>query len=145
MGCDHQAAEDAVQTTLVKCFVSWSKVQRADDPDAYVTRILVNTIKSDWRRPGRKKSVLTDHVPETRTEDPTAAVDTDQALRFALSRLSMGARQVVVLRHVYGLSEQQTADVLSLPSGTVKSRLSRALAQLAADPQLAVAPERRAP
>jgi DNA-directed RNA polymerase specialized sigma24 family protein len=44
---------------------------------------------------------------------------------------------VVVLRYYARLTEQQTADVLGVPPGRVKSRLSRALARLATNPHLA--------
>jgi DNA-directed RNA polymerase specialized sigma24 family protein len=43
LGCPHAEVEDLVQTTLERCLVKWRKVQRADDRDAYVHRILINT------------------------------------------------------------------------------------------------------
>ena len=49
----------------------------------------------------------------------------------ALDGLSKPNRDVVVLRYFAGLSEQETAEALDIPAGTVKSRLSRSLAQLA--------------
>ncbi|MDQ3485722.1 MAG: hypothetical protein M3445_10005, partial [Actinomycetota bacterium] len=51
-------------------------------------------------------------------------------------------RAVVVLRYFADLTEQQTADALGVPSGTVKSRLSRALDHLADDPNLCDLPVR---
>ena len=42
LGCDLHEAEDLVQTTLTKVLRSWRRVSRADRPDAYVYRILVN-------------------------------------------------------------------------------------------------------
>ena len=58
------------------------------------------------------------------------------AARRALGNLSKPNREVVVLRYFVHLSEQQTARVLDIAPGTVKSRLSRALAQLSLDPHL---------
>ena len=53
-----------------------------------------------------------------------------------MADLDDGQRAVVVLRYFAHLSEQQTAAVLGIAPGTVKSRLSRALARLAVHPQL---------
>jgi RNA polymerase sigma factor (sigma-70 family) len=55
----------------------------------------------------------------------------------ALDRLSRDQRTAVVLRYYAHLSEQQMASVLGVASGTVKSRLSRAVRALAQDPDLA--------
>lgn len=46
LGCTPVEAEDLAQTTLLKCFVAWSKVQRADNRDAYVTAVLVNVFRA---------------------------------------------------------------------------------------------------
>ena len=51
---DRAAAEDLAQATLVKVFASWAKVRRADSPDAYVRRMLVNEFVSDRRRTARR-------------------------------------------------------------------------------------------
>src|SRR5215472_18498629 len=47
---DRWLAEDLAQTALVSAYASWWRVHRADDPDAYVRRILINAGKSRWRR-----------------------------------------------------------------------------------------------
>ena len=59
------------------------------------------------------------------------------AVHRALADLSKVNREVVVLRYYAHLSEQQTAEILDIAPGTVKSRLSRALAQLATNTHLA--------
>ena len=81
--------------------------------------------------------------PERPTADGTGRVDDADALRRALGRLPEAQRQAVVLRHYLHLTEQQTAEATGVARGTVKSRLSRALAVLAADPDLAVLREGR--
>lgn len=50
LGCSRPEAEDVTQTALTRCPVKWSKVQRADDRDTYVYRILVNTFTDSRRR-----------------------------------------------------------------------------------------------
>ncbi len=79
----------------------------------------------------------TSDMPEQPGPDPTQRVDEAEALRLALNALSPPNRAAVVFRYYAQLSEAETAQALGIPPGTVKSRLSRALAQLSADPHLA--------
>ncbi|WP_229706955.1 SigE family RNA polymerase sigma factor [Nocardioides deserti] len=136
LGCTLDEAHDLAQTTLLRCYTSWSRVRRADDRDAYVYRILLNCHRDSRRRHwwGERP---TDTLPEQVTADPTGDVDAADAVRRALADLSPAHREVVVLRHLAQLSEQQTATVLGVAPGTVKSRLARALDQLARSPHLA--------
>jgi RNA polymerase sigma-70 factor (sigma-E family) len=130
LGCSPAEAEDVAQTTLTRCYRHWSRVRSADDPDAYVHRVLVNTFVDTTRRRSRGE------VP---VATPTDVVlhDADHDVRLdierALGRLSTDQRLVVVLRYYLDLSEHQTATVLGVPPGTVKSRLARGLASLAGD------------
>lgn len=137
LGCAPGEAEDVVQTALVRCLVHWRKVEKADDRDAYVHRVLVNTFLSSRRRRwfGERPTAT---VPETAGEvDETETVDIADAVVRGLARLGVDQRAVVVLRYYARLDEQQTAAALGVPVGTVKSRLSRALRALAEDPDLA--------
>jgi RNA polymerase sigma-70 factor (sigma-E family) len=136
LGCSLHEAEDLVQVTLLRCFVSWGKVTRAVDRDAYVYRILVNCHRDSRRRRwwGEKPSA---DVPEAVQDAGTDRVDATDAVDRALSGLSQAHRDVVVLRFYAHLGERQIADVLKIPPGTVKSRLSRALQHLSSDTNLA--------
>jgi RNA polymerase sigma-70 factor (sigma-E family) len=135
LGAEPHAAEDAVQATLARCFFSWSRIEAARDPDAYVSRILLNVLRAGWRRhwhPERPHARL----PEKPTSDLASAVDAAQDLIAALRRLPKHRRELVVLRYYADFSEQQTADALGISIGTVKSRASRALVALASSPSL---------
>lgn len=136
LGCSPSEAEDVVQTALVRCLVHWRKVQRADDRDAYVHRVLVNTFTSSRRRRWSGERAVA-HIPERPSPDLTAVVDTADVVLRSLDRLNRDQRTVVVLRYYAHLSEQQTAAALGVAAGTVKSRLSRGLKVLAEDPHLA--------
>jgi RNA polymerase sigma-70 factor (sigma-E family) len=135
LGCTLDEADDLVQTTLLRCYLSWSKVRRADDRDAYVYRILLNCHR-DSRRRRWWGECPTDTLPERSVPDDAADVGTTDAVHRALADLTQQHREVVVLRHLADLSEQRTAEVLRIAPGTVKSRLSRAIAQLAQSPHL---------
>lgn len=136
LGCTHPEAEDLVQTALERCLVKWGKVQAADDRDAYVHRVLINIFLSGRRRrwTGEKPAAV---LPDRAGADQTTGIDDTDAVMRALDRLSADQRTAVVLRYYAHLSEQQMASVLGVASGTVKSRLSRALKALAQDPDLA--------
>lgn len=139
LGCSPAEAEDVVQAALTRCLVSWAKVRRADDRDAYVHRVLFNTFTSARRRHWTKErpvAELPDQHPGGHHTDDTAAYDAADAIARSLQRLTPDQRAAVVLRYYAQLTEQQMAAVLGVAPGTVKSRLSRALKLLADDPHL---------
>lgn len=140
LGCSTHEAEDLAQTALARCYVSWSKVTSADDKDAYVYRVLVNC-RNDGRRRRWSGEWPSERVPEHQDGvDREAQVDVADAVDRALGGLSEQLRVVVVLRFYAHLSEAQTATVLGIPRGTVKSRLSRALVELSANKHFAELP-----
>ena len=144
MGCSLHEAQDLAQTTLLRCYVSWPKVVRAGDRDAYVFKILVNCLRDSHRRLASRELPVAE-LPDRAVGDPTEQVDVADSVRRALAGLSPANRDAVVLRHLVGLSEQQTALALGVAVGTVKSRTARALAQLVVDNQLSDFAERSNP
>ena len=132
---DHALAEDLLQTALAKAWFSWSRID--DDPEPYVRKILVNTFASWWRRKWNGEQAHGD-LPEP---DPGpgghAAADERHDLWTAMGRLPRRQRAVIVLRFVEDLSEAETARLLGVSTGTVKSQTSKALAKLRIDPALA--------
>jgi RNA polymerase sigma-70 factor (sigma-E family) len=136
LGCSTAEAEDVAQTTLLRCLTHWRRVERADDRDAYVHRVLVNTFTSSRRRRWTGELATAD-VPERTTPDATDSVDTADAVLRGLGPLTEDQRTAVVLRYYVHLTEEQMATALGVARGTVKSRLSRALAALVTDPSLA--------
>lgn len=124
---DAHDAEDLVQTSLVKVVPHWSRV--AHDPEAYVRRVLVTANTSRWRR-RRWREVHTDAVPEPDRTAASPATEEQLVLRDALARLAPRQRAVVVLRFYEDLTERQTAELLGIAVGTVKSQARDALARL---------------
>ena len=121
----HHDAEDLVQTALMKVVPKWGRIK--DDPDAYVRRVLVNENISRWR--GRRWREI------SRAELPDEAIVTGEDhsdLRDGLQALAPRQRVVIVLRYFEALTEHQTAEVLGIAVGTVKSQTRDALARLRA-------------
>jgi RNA polymerase sigma-70 factor (sigma-E family) len=124
---DQHDAEDLVQVALERCAVHW---HRLDDPDAYVRRVLYSRAVSWWRvRRRRRGEVLTDRPPEAA---PGSAGDPDVrvVLQQALARLTPRQRAVLVLRFYEDHSESETARLLDVNVGTVKSQTRHALRRL---------------
>ena len=123
---DFHLAEDLVQTALFKTAKAWHRIQ--GDPEAYVRRILYTQNVSWWR--SRR------NIGERSLEsyDDRAAAAGDHELRMsldgALGQLTPKQRTVLVLRYYEDLTEVETARVLGIGVGTVKSQSRQALARL---------------
>jgi RNA polymerase sigma-70 factor (sigma-E family) len=126
---DEHAAEDLAADTLLAAWQHWGKVGRADNPLAYVRRILVNQASEHYRRRARESTVL----GRLRLSAGQAAPEPDSAavvdVRSALLRLPERRRACLVLRHCFGLTEEDVARTLGISVGTVKSQTSKAAAQ----------------
>jgi len=127
---DLQTAEDLAQTAFARAYASWGRVRRADDPDAYVRRIVVNSNRNRFRKI-RVSELLTDSLPELAASADGVSQRDDRALLIQeLMRLSYGQRAAVVLRYWLDLSEAETAAILGCSVGNVKSQTARGLAKL---------------
>lgn len=122
---DHHDAEDLVQTALMRAAGAWSRI--SERPEPYVRRIMYHENVSRWRRRRLVEAPLEAYddrgVPEGGAED---RLD----LAAALARLTPRQRTVLVLRFYEDLTERQTAAVLGLRLGTVKSATRDALRRL---------------
>jgi RNA polymerase sigma-70 factor (sigma-E family) len=127
---DRQLAEDLAQTAFARAYASWSRVRKADDPDAYVRRIVVNSNRNRFRKL-RVPELLTDSLPDLAAPLSAGGQRDDRAvLMQALMRLSYGQRAAVVLRYWLDMSESEAAAVLGCSVGNVKSQAARGLAKL---------------
>ncbi len=129
---DPGAADDILQATLVKVFTSWNRVTRADAPEAYVRRMLVNTFVSAGRGAASQHERAQDQLPETSVPSPETAVVERVNLWAYVTDLPPRQRAVIVLRYYEDLSERQIADTLQCSTGTVKSQAADALRRLRA-------------
>jgi len=127
---DRHQAEDVLQTSLAKLYLAWDKVRDRDSVDAYVRRIMVNENNSLWRRGWKRREYATEVIPEGSPHLDDYDDGRGAALWDVVRTLPPKARAVVVLRYYEQLSEAETADVLGISVGTVKSQCSRAIAAL---------------
>ena len=127
---DHHQAEDIVSDAFAKVYVQWKK-GRVDDVGAYVRRAVVNESNSKLRRrylERREASKRSGDDRGVRRVDDQAA-EHDEVWR-AIERLPERQRQAVVLRYYEDLSEADTAEILGVSVGTVKSQVSRGLTRM---------------
>jgi RNA polymerase sigma-70 factor (sigma-E family) len=131
--CDADLAEDLVQAALLKVWPHWERVAASGDPEQYVRRVLVTTWSTWSRRRWHGERPAGWDLPDD--ADGAAGDPADgAALRDAVARLlpllPPGQRAVLVLRFAEDLTEAQTAQLLGVTVGTVKSQTARALARL---------------
>ena len=120
---ERASAEDAAVEALTKAHLRWSHLAAKDWRDLWVIRVSVNEAIRRLPRPGR---------PLTTREgtDLAEMVTTREMIGGALAALPRRQREVVVLRHLVGLSEVEVAAALEIGHGTVKTHLRRGLAEL---------------
>ena len=120
---DADLAEDAVQEALIHC---WRELPRLRDPsrfDAWLNRLVVNAATDQHRRRRRFQAVVS-LIPNASVQgDFSIELAATDELRVAFERLRVEHRAVLVLHHYLGLSAAEIANVLAVPTGTIKSRL----------------------
>ena len=131
---DVQASEDLVQTALLKAYRRWWWVERADQPDLYVRRIVTTTF-IDWKRRRSNSERPLAEMPDRGSDpanDPAHRVVVRDELTRALTKLTPRQRAVIVLRHYEGYDDSTIAEVLGCSPTTVRTHASRGLDELRA-------------
>jgi RNA polymerase sigma-70 factor (sigma-E family) len=135
---DPHLAQDITQNVLVRAQSRWPRIGRLDAPEQYVKRMIVNEFLS-WRRrvarlvPLPRESL--DRVSPPAPDHGGEVAQRDAVIRL-IATLPPRQRAVIALRFYEDLSHEQVADVLGCRTVTVRTTLSRALANL----RTAVAP-----
>jgi RNA polymerase sigma-70 factor (sigma-E family) len=125
---DRQTAEDLLQQAFVKLALRWDRI-RDEYPDAFVRRVLYRDAVSAWRSTRRETLV---HVPEGARPGEETSVETRVDLERALRLLPPRQLAVLVLRYFEDRSETETAEILGIAVGTVKSQAHDGLARIRA-------------
>jgi len=138
-----EAAADAVQEAMIKAHRAMARFQEGNFRSWFL-RIVTNTCYDHLRRQRRRAAVSLDELTEQAgidylptdeyvAEDPETVVLQSEGMRFllaAIDNLPEYHRNVVLLVDVQGYDYAEAAEMLGLPLGTVKSRLSRARSAL---------------
>ena len=118
-------AGEAVDEAMTRAVARWDTVKGYDRPEGWLYRVGLNWARGVFRK--RRYELLSDIEAGSQVwDDPLS----DPDLIEAVGRLSLKLRTVVVARYHMDFSTAEVAEVLGIPEGTVKSRLSRALDQL---------------
>lgn len=126
---DWATAEDLLQTALTKTYLAWRRLGEIEAVEPYARRVLVNTATSWWRRRWHGERP-TEFLPERAIADATDEQLDRDLLWKHVKALPARQRAVLVLRFYEDMSEAQTAELLDISPGTVKSQTSRALGTL---------------
>ena len=126
---DLHVAEEIVQEAFTRASMRWSQLRDYDVPEAWVRRVAMNLAVDRARRLRRQARAILNLEPPPAV--PAVSVET-LALVEALRALPVRQRQAIVLHYLADLPIQEIAQVLAVPSGTVKSLLARGRRGLAA-------------
>lgn len=126
---DHGRAEDAAQESLLRLYGAWHRVEHSAALWSYcrrtLTRVLVDETRRPWRREHATETWLLPDRADPAERDGRLA--DEDLLRRALGGLTPRRRACVVLRFYDDLSVAETADLLGVSEGTVKSTTAEAL------------------
>ncbi|MBU6234735.1 MAG: sigma-70 family RNA polymerase sigma factor, partial [Alphaproteobacteria bacterium] len=127
-------ADDLLQATLLRAIEKKELFETGSDVFKWTSKIMYNTFVSDYRR---KSKFETQYDPDTYIEQASTEANNETKVelaevREAMKHLSEEHRDVLVMVCVKGMRYQEVADLLQVPIGTVRSRLSRAREQLQA-------------
>jgi RNA polymerase sigma factor (sigma-70 family) len=123
---DPADAEDAASETLARTLASWPRLRRVSYLEAWVARVSSNVAIDVVRRRNRNPAAgpITADIP-----DPLSESDLVSAIvaRGLLAKLPRRQRQVITMRYLMDMTEEQVADQLKISKGAVKSHGHRAL------------------
>jgi RNA polymerase sigma-70 factor, ECF subfamily len=141
----HDEAEDLTQDVFLKIFKSLNTFDRRANFQTWLISVSRNLCIDHYRSVRKERETINrdidpgDLSPASTTASPYAQIelrDRVTLLRLALEKLAPTLRTAVMMRDIQELSYQEIADRLSLPEGTVKSRINRGRTELARQIQI---------
>ncbi len=141
----HDQAEDLTQDVFLKLFKSLDTFDRRANFQTWLISVSRNLCIDHYRSVRKERETINrdvdpgDLAPASTTASPYAQIelrDRVTLLRQALEKLAPALRTAVMMRDIQELSYQEIADTLSLPEGTVKSRINRGRTELARQIQI---------
>ena len=126
---DRMEAEDIAQEAFVKAFYSLSKLKNEYAFTSWLTRIVSNLCHDHLKKSKKQRTMETEDMPQNQ-ESPFDQLQMKLAIREAMQRLTTEHREALVLRDIQGYSYSDISEQLSIPLGTVKSRINIARKEL---------------
>ncbi|ABW18253.1 RNA polymerase, sigma-24 subunit, ECF subfamily [Alkaliphilus oremlandii OhILAs] len=118
----HHDVEDVFQNTIMKVYENVNQLREERFFETWVTAIFINQCKKILKN--REKVVALKDLERNEVEQGT---DMNLELKEGLYQLDSNHREVLVLKYITGYSQEEIAEILSIPIGTVKSRIYRGL------------------
>jgi RNA polymerase sigma-70 factor, ECF subfamily len=125
---DAESAADAVQEAFLAADRRWSRLDKYDDPAAWIRRVAVNRLLNGQRNSRRRSEILATVRPKVADDLTVELLD----LRAALAELPPAMRLTVCLYYLADLPVEEVAEALGVAAGTVKSNLHDARLKLRA-------------
>ena len=125
-------ADDIGQETFIRFYRSMKNFKGESQLSTYLARIAINLSLNEIKKRKKQRTFSSDdeysnNIPNGDTEE---SKDITDIVNGSLKVLDPKFRSVIVLRYIQGFSTRETASILSLPEGTVLSRLSRGQSKL---------------
>jgi RNA polymerase sigma-70 factor (sigma-E family) len=121
-------ADDLVQDALERTGISWKRVQRTEDPEGYIRRIIVNRYLNTLR--AFRREILVDIPQDVAAGKASRPEGGDEAFWRMLDDLPRKQRAVLVLRFYLDMSDNQIAGAMNCSVSTVRSNAARAIGKL---------------
>lgn len=126
---DLTEAQDVVQEAFTRALARPGTLTSLDNPEAWLRTVAINVVRRRWRRRRLLDTILRRDRPLVEVAAPPPGPERPD-VHAALARIPAGYRQVITLHYFADLPVDEIAELLDLPTGTVKSRLHRGRAAL---------------
>ncbi len=130
---DPDEADDITQETLVRAYRALKRFDAERPLRPWLLRIASNLTRNRHRSMGRYLATLTRFArrdPDGIKQTTLELEDDSQALWQAVRQLAEPFQEAIYMRYFLDMSESEMVDALDVPTGTIKSRLHRALSKL---------------
>ena len=121
-------AMDLVQECILQCMLSIKKLRNPEYFRTWMTRILINCAKQEWKKRGR---LVTEEVEEEQaTSESVISREEQMDLYHAIDRLTYPYNVIIIQKYFAGMKLDEIAEMLEIPVGTVKVYHARAKSRL---------------
>ncbi len=121
---NRSAANDLVQETCLQAWRAFDRLRPGSNVRAWLFRILINTSRDEGRK-AKRSLQLTSYF---RSANPLSTPSAEESVELldALDALPRDQKEAIILAAMEGFTCREVSEILSVPLGTVMSRLSRA-------------------